>query len=265
MKIGIFDSGLGGLAIAHAIRAALPAYDYLYLGDTLHVPYGRRSNEVIYTLTRNAVDYLFAQGCQLIVIACNTASAAALRRIQQTYLIENYPERRVLGVVVPTLETALAHGKTNIGLLATESVVQSNIYAQELKKINPAIRIVPQPAPLLVPLLENQGEKYLDQVLKDYLSPLLAENVDSLILGCTHYSVLKNKIRQLSGGKVEVLSQDEIIPEKLADYLRRHPETEGRLKKGGKIDFHVTDLTASIAQSAKKLFGEAIVLQQVAF
>jgi glutamate racemase len=160
-KIGVFDSGLGGLYIGRAIRAALPAYDYVYLGDTLHVPYGRRSDAVIYYLCTRAMTYQFERGCDLVIMACNTASASALRRLQQEWLPAHAPDKRILGVVVPTLETALDHGTTRIGLLATQRTVASRIYEAELQKINPAVKLFAQAAPLLVPLIEDRGENIL--------------------------------------------------------------------------------------------------------
>ncbi len=147
-KIGVFDSGLGGLFIADSIRKRMPDYDYLYLGDTLHLPYGRRSDAAIYDLSEKAMRYLFAQGCDLIIMACNTASAAALRKLQQGFLAREFPERRILGVVVPTLEVAIDHGAERIGLLATQRTVQSNIYEAELRKINPAVTLTAVAAPL---------------------------------------------------------------------------------------------------------------------
>ena len=158
-KIGVFDSGLGGLFIADSIRKRLPAYDYLYLGDTLHLPYGRRSDAALYDLSEKAMRYLFAQGCDLVIMACNTASAAALRKLQQVFLAREFPEKRILGVVVPTLEVAIEHGAHRIGLLATQRTVHSNIYEIELKKINPFVQLVAVASPLLVPLIEDGGEQ----------------------------------------------------------------------------------------------------------
>lgn len=261
-KIGVFDSGLGGLYIARAIRHELPAYDYVYLGDTLHVPYGRRSDEAIFNLCIKAMDYLFAQECDLVVMACNTASAACLRKLQQTWLPSRGDEKRVLGVIVPTLETAVDHAKTRIGLLATQRTVASKIYEAELTKINPDVKLFAQAAPLLVPLIEDNGDKYMDEVLGDYLRPLLDAKIESLILGCTHYVALKDRINKMTGGSVDLISQDEIIPAKLHDYLKRHHDKEERLSQNATFEIHATDANAIFAQNAKALMGDQFELIQ---
>lgn len=263
-KIGVFDSGMGGLFIANAIRTRLPAYDYLYLGDTLHLPYGRRSDAALYDLSENAMRYLIAEGCDLIVMACNTASAAALRKLQQGFLAFEYPDKRILGVVVPTLETAIERGAKKIGLLATQRTVHSSIYDIELKKINPSVELTPVAAPLLVPLIEDGGEKYLDAVLADYLAPMKDAGVESVILGCTHYVALKTRVRNILGN-VDVMAQDDIIPEKLADYLVRHPEMEGRLSKGGTLDIRATDANENFQRNVEDLMGKKITLTQAVY
>ncbi len=254
-KIGVFDSGLGGLFIADSIRKRLPAYDYLYLGDTLHLPYGRRSDDAIYDLSEKAMRYLFAQGCELVVMACNTASTAALRKLQQGFLAREFPERRILGVVVPTLEVAIERGAHKIGLLATQRTVHSNIYEAELQKINPKVNLVAVASPLLVPMIEDGGRKYLDAVLIDYLKPMKEAGVESVILGCTHYVALKSHVKAILGG-VDVISQDDIIPEKLADYLKRHPEMEERLSKGSTFEIHATDTNENFVRNCEELIGE---------
>jgi len=263
MKIGVFDSGLGGLLIAKAIRNHLPDYDMIYLGDTIHVPYGSRSTEAIYGYTRRCMDFLFEQGCQLIINACNTSSAAALRRLQQQYLPVSYPDRRILGVIVPTLETAIESHFRAIGVLATESSVQSDIYRFELNKIDPDIQIHQKAAPLLVPLIENDGLKWVAPILAEYLAPLQQQGMECLILGCTHYPHLKPQIRDILGHDFPLLSQDEIIPRKLEDYLRRHPEIETRLSRTGLTHFCATDVTNSYRQAAHKIYGEEIEIDHV--
>lgn len=253
-KIGVFDSGLGGLMIASSIRARMPDYDYVYLGDTLHLPYGRRSDQAIYDLCEGAMRYLFAQDCDLIVMACNTASAAALRKLQQGFLAREFPQNRILGVVVPTLEVAIEQGNEKIGLLATQRTVHSGIYDVELKKINPAVEMVSVAAPLLVPMIEDGGEKYLDAVLQDYLKPMKDAKVESVILGCTHYVALKARVQKLLPGAA-LISQDDIIPAKLEDYLRRHPEIETRLSKGGSFEIHATDTNENFQRNVDALMG----------
>lgn len=263
-KIGVFDSGLGGLFIADSIRKRLPAYDYLYLGDTLHLPYGRRSNEAICDLSEKAMRYLFAQGCDLVVMACNTASAAALRKLQQGFLAREFPGKRILGVVVPTLEVAIEQGAQRIGLLATQRTVHSGIYEIELKKINPAVELVAVASPLLVPLIEDGGERYLDTVLGDYLGPMKKAKVQSLILGCTHYVAVKAHAKKLLGD-VTLISQDEIIPDKLEDYLKRHPEMETRLSKGGTFEIHATDTNENFQKNARDLMGASVDLKKAEY
>lgn len=252
-KIGVFDSGLGGLFIANSIRQRLPAYDYIFLGDTLNVPYGRRSDDAIYDLSEKAMRYLFAQGCDLVVIACNTASVSALRRLQQGFLANEFPNKRILGVVVPTLEVAIEQGVHNLGLIATERTVHSNIYEIELQKINADVRLHAVATPLLVPLVEHDGSKYYDIILRDYLQPMLDAKIESLILGCTHYVALKDSINHITGGSVRLIAQDDIIPEKLADYLNRHPEMEQRLSKGQTFAARATDLNESFRKNINDL------------
>lgn len=265
-KIGIFDSGLGGLYVARAVQKMLPAYDYAYLGDTLNVPYGGRSLEAIYQLSESAIKFLFEQqNCDLAIIACNTASVTALRKLQQEFLVKEHPDKRILGVIVPTLESATELGSTQIGLIATEYTVRSKIYDEEISKITPRASIFGQPTPLLVPLIENQGDKYMDMVLEDYLEPLIAKGLDSLILGCTHYIAIKDRVRDLTRHRVRVLSQDEIIPPKLKDYLIRHPEMEERLSQNGNFEVFATDVNPSFTKNVEKLMGNAVVPQKASY
>ncbi|MCB1782607.1 MAG: glutamate racemase [Alphaproteobacteria bacterium] len=263
MKLGIFDSGLGGLLIAAAISRHLPDIDTVYFGDTLHVPYGNRSLDAIYSYSKTAMDFLFDQDCALIIVACNTVSASALRRLQQEYLPQKAPDRRILGVVVPTLETAIDRGYKNLGVIATNHIVQSGIYEQELQKLDPSIRIHHKATPLLVPLIENDGLKWAPPILEEYLSPLTQKQIECLILGCTHYPFLKKQIADISGPSVDLLSQDEIIPEKLADYLRRHPEISSKLDRHGQKKFFASDMTESYAKAANTIYGKQIEIQRI--
>jgi glutamate racemase len=265
-KIGIFDSGLGGLYVARAVQKALPEYDYAYLGDTLNVPYGGRSMEAIYQLSKSAIRYLFEeQNCELAIIACNTASVTALRKLQLEFLVKEHPDKRILGVVVPTLESATELGSTQIGLIATEYTIRSKIYDEEIVKITPSAKIFGQPTPLLVPLIENHGEKYMDEVLGDYLEPIVEKGLDSLILGCTHYIEIKNKVREITRHRVRVLSQDEIIPPKLKYYLSRHPEMEERLSKNGSFEVFATDVNPSFLKNVEKLMGNKVPIQKAIY
>jgi len=265
-KIGIFDSGLGGLYVGRAIAKMMPQYDYVYLGDTLNVPYGGRSMENIYNLSKSAINFLMQdQGCDLVIIACNTASVTALRKLQTEYLPENYPENRILGVVVPTLEAATELGASQIGLIATAYTIRSKIYEEEIQKINPHAQIFGQPTPLLVPLIENDGAKYMDMILSDYLEPLITQGLDSLILGCTHYISIKDKVRDLTNHRVRVLSQDEIIPPKLNDYLTRHPEMMERLSQNGTFSAFVTDDSPQTVKNIQNLMQSDIAVQKVSY
>jgi glutamate racemase len=259
MKIGVFDSGIGGLMIAGSIMNAMPDLDIVYCGDTLHLPYGSRSTEAITEYTRRGIEFLFKQNCQIVIVACNTASAAALRSIQQNYLPSSpYVNRRVLGVVVPTLEAAIDHGYKRLGLIATNYIVRTGIYREELQKINPSIEIVQQATPLLVPLIENEGMAWVDDVLNTYLSPMVEQGVDSLLLGCTHYVYLKSRVQSIVGDDVKILSQDDVIPAKLSDYLRRHSEHNDKVGRSGQRDFFLTDITDTYTRASAELFQKTI-------
>lgn len=232
MKIGIFDSGLGGLIVLEGIRKALPEYEYVYLGDTKHVPYGNQTQATIYTWSKAAVDYLFRkEKCQIIIIACNTVSVQVLRRLQREYLPHTFPDRRILGVVVPTLETVARKKLQRIGLIGTNATVQSNVYKKELKKLNGTAQLYTKATPKLVPLLENHKLAQAKQELHTYLSFFKQKQLNALVLGCTHYCLLKREAGKALGPSVQIISQDEIIPKKLKSYLRKHPELETRLSK----------------------------------
>jgi len=263
MTIGVFDSGVGGLVMARAFRKALPGHDFLYLGDSLHVPYGPRSSEAIYQFTLRAVDYLFKQGCGVVIIACNTASASALRALQQDYLPKHYPDRRILGVIVPTVEAVIAGAHRSVGLLGTSFTVNSGTYKHELQKINPALELHAQAAPLLVPLVECNALAHAGPVLEEYLAPLIKAEIDSLILGCTHYPLLRPLIEKMLPRSITIISQDEVVPPKLADYLRRHPTIDGTLKKNGAFRALLTDVTSSYQAIGDNLFGGHVEFEKV--
>ncbi len=255
MKIGIFDSGLGGLMIAKHIVRALPAYDFIYLGDTERAPYGNRSPQVVYAFLQEAVEFLFSKDCALVIVACNTASAQALRRIQREYLPRHHPARRVLGVLVPTVEAVVASGAHRVGVLATAGTVATGAFTRELKKAAPAAKVWERAAPLLVPMIELDELAHVDAVLARYLSPLLAKHIDTLILGCTHYPLVARRIRKLVGPNVRVVAQTDLIGGKLFRYLARHPEIERTLSRRGKVALLVTDLTPTFAALARRWFG----------
>jgi glutamate racemase len=258
-KIGIFDSGLGGLVIAKAIFKKLPQYNYIYLGDTKHVPYGSRTKAEVYEFTSRAVKYLFDNDCELIIIACNTASALALRKIQQDFLPKYFPNRRVLGVVIPTLEAVDAkyHSK-RIGILATANTARSHIYKIELKKINPKTIIFEQGAPKLVPLIEKNALHLSKNALKSYLKPLIAKHVEAIVLACTHYPLLKDEIIEQVGKNIRVISQTEFLPAKVENYLRHHKEIKSKISKNGKKEFLVTAYSKNFGAVAKRLFGKKL-------
>jgi glutamate racemase len=263
VKIAIFDSGFGGLTVFGAIRRLLPSYDYVYLGDNARTPYGHRSFEVVYRFTAQAVRYLLAGDCALIVIACNTASAKALRSIQQTLLPTLDPTRRVLGIIRPSVEAlARDHDARTVALWGTAGTVQSESYAIELAKLAPKMRLVQTACPLLVPLVES-GELSgagLDYFLQKYWAQTVAEDptVDSLLLACTHYPLLLPRIRAVVPEEVEILSQGAIVAPSLADYLLRHPEIEGRLSRGGKTTFLTTDHSEDFDRLAELFLGHPV-------
>jgi len=263
--IGIFDSGLGGLTILKGITSKLPEYDYLYLGDSARAPYGNKSQELIYTYTVEAVDFLFKKGCELVIIACNTASAKALRKLQQEWLPKKYPEKRVLGVVIPVVEKAAEYvaehlKKNKIGIIGTRVTVESGVYEQELKKTGVKAAIYAQACPLLVPLVEEGWikRKETKMILRYYLRKLKKERINVLILGCTHYPVLYKQIKEIMGPQCEVLNSPEYVAEKLADYLNRHPEMAKKLSKSGKCVFYTTDDVARFKELGSKFLGERI-------
>lgn len=257
---------MGGLMIARSVLEQMPDINSVYLGDTLHVPYGARSKDAIYHYTEKAIDYLFKEhDCELIIVACNTASAAALRQIQQDYLPANYPDRRVLGVVVPTLEAAATMGCEKIGLIATKYIINSNIYQEELFKIDPRIEILSNPAPLLVPLIENNGEPWLYDILETYLRPLQTQNIDGLILGCTHYSYVKDLAEQILGPNIPVLSQTDIIPDKLERYLTKHPEISDKIPREKAHKFYLTDITDTYLNTSERIYGKEIAFEKAQY
>lgn len=240
--IGVFDSGYGGLTILRELRKRLPEYDYLYFGDNARAPYGSRSFEVIYRYTLEAVRELFARGCPLVILACNTASAKALRSIQQNDLPGIDPTRRVLGVIRPTVEildrvTVSGH----VGVLGTPGTVASESYVMETEKLFPDMKVAQQACPLWVPIVENSeadGDG-ADYFVKKYIEELMARDpeIDTFVLACTHYPLLIDKIRRYAPAGVRILEQGHLVADSLKDYLRRHPEMERRLGKSGTVEF----------------------------
>ncbi len=265
MKIGIFDSGLGGLIILKEIVKKLPQYDFVYLGDNARTPYGNRSQEAIYKFTEQAVDFLFKKDCQLIIIACNTASAEALRKIQQEWLPTHCPDRRVLGVIRPVAEAAAKAGKKKIGVIGTKGTINSEAYIKELHNLNPDLEVVQKATPLLVSLVEEgwQKSEVTKKILRLYLKPLKLAEVDTLILGCTHYPILFKEIEGIMANRTKVLHPGEIVAESLADYLARHPEIDYKLDKNSQNTFFVTDLSQHYQKLGEEWFGKGIKFEKI--
>ena len=278
MKIGIFDSGLGGLFLMRPIAEALPRYDYLYLGDTAKLPYGDKSPNEVYRLALKAVKYLLEHNCELVLVLCNTISAEALRKMQMEFLPKHFPKRRILGIIIPTVEAVyqlytqphdreLMYTHKKIGILATHGTVISRAYVREIHKLLPDAQVFQQSAPKLVPMIESGVLRTLAyaRVLNTYLKSLLAKNINTLILGCTHYPILKSHIKKLLPAHVRLICQNEIISEKLKTYLTRHPEIESQLTRSSSHQFLVTMLTPHFEKEAKAWFGDEIKLEEVAY
>ncbi len=265
MKIGIFDSGLGGLVVAKAIHTLMPQYDYVYLGDTKRVPYGNRSEKVIYEFTEEAIDYLFRkEKCELIVIACNTISARALRKIQREYVPNNFPERRVLGVLIPAAEECMKFD--TVGVIATRSTVASGSYPKEInklsKKLHKKVKVFQNSAPMLVPLAEEGISEKAGPFIEKYLKTLLEKNIQALVLGCTHYILFKKQIeKELKKYKnkgeknIKIISQYEIVPKKLQTYLLRHKKIHKKITCNKSVKILVTKKTEVVKKLTSEWFG----------
>lgn len=261
--IGIFDSGYGGLTVMKEVVRELPEYDYLYLGDNARTPYGTRSFETIYHYTLECVKYLFGLGSNLVILACNTASAKALRTIQQKDLPNIDPVRRVLGVIRPTAEIIGDHSTTgHVGILGTSGTINSQSYVMEIKKQFPGLTVFQEACPLWVPLVENKeyDGPGADYFVKKNIDHILSKSkkIDTLLLACTHYPLLMDKIKKYTPAHVTVLSQGHIVAGSLADYLRRHPEIDELCSKGGTRRFLTTDSTENFDDHAEIFWGEKI-------
>jgi len=263
--IGVFDSGLGGLTILKAFLKRLPQYDYVYLGDSARTPYGDKSQDVIYNYTREAVDFLFKKGCEIVIVACNTASAKALRKIQREWLPKEYSGRRVLGVLIPVAEAAVEEVEDNkkknkIGIIGTRATIESGVYEKEINKLRPGLEIYNQACPLLVPLVEEGWIKKREtkMILRKYLRKLKLKKIDILILGCTHYPVLYKEIQSVMGKQCRVLNSPEIVAQKLANYLKRHLEIDEKIGKNKKRFFYTTDDVNLFKNFGEKFLGEEI-------
>jgi glutamate racemase len=267
--IGVFDSGYGGLTILSDIREQLPQYDYLYLGDNARAPYGTRSFDVVYEYTLQAVRELFDRGCFLVILACNTASAKALRTIQQNDLPGLFPDRRVLGVIRPSTEILGALTATgHVGVLATEGTVRSESYVIELHKFSPDTVVNQQACPMWVPLIENNrhfseaGKLFIREDVETLLKtdPL----IDVILLGCTHYPLVQSYLEQIVPPQVKIVSQGAIVAKSLEDYLVRHPEMEIRCSKNGKVEFLTTENSKTFDEKASVFFNSTVKSTHVA-
>ncbi|MDR6567104.1 glutamate racemase [Chitinophaga ginsengisegetis] len=261
--IGIFDSGYGGLTVLKEIVAELPQYDYIYLGDNARAPYGNRGFDTIHAYTLECVQKLFAMGCPLVILACNTASAKALRTIQQKDLPNIAPDNRVLGVIRPTSEMVGTITQTGeVGILATNGTVSSESYPLEIQKFFPHVKTHQLACPMWVPLIENNEHENegADYFVKEYLDKILlpSPGIDTLVLGCTHYPLLMKKIKQFLPGGITVLSQGKIVAHSLKDYLKRHPEMESRLSKQQQRTFYTTDDPAIFDKMAEIFYGKTV-------
>jgi len=258
--IGVFDSGYGGLTILGKIRGVLPEYDYIYLGDSARCPYGPRSFEVVYEFTLQAVSKLFELGCPLVILACNTASAKALRTIQQINLPVIDATRRVLGVIRPTAECIGEITRSrHVGILATAGTIKSESYLLEIHKLSPDIVVTGEACPMWVSLVENNEyqSEGADYFVKQHINRLLDKDpmIDTIILGCTHYPLLLDKIRQFTPGHIRIIAQGEYVARSLQDYLNRHPEMDARCEKGGKCRFLTTESENKFEESASIFLG----------
>ena len=267
--IGVFDSGYGGLTVLQEIVKALPEHDYIYLGDNARAPYGNRSFEVVHEFTLEAVNYLKDRGCRLVVLACNTSSAKALRTIQQIDLKHSEdPSFRVLGVIRPSTETIGSLSKNNcIGVLGTEGTIQSGSYKIELEKFSPHTKVIQHACPMWVPLIESNqhqtdiGKKLIENDIRELLA--MSPAIDTILLACTHYPLIINDVKKIVGEKISVVSQGPIVAHKLRDYLRRNTFMDAQLSKGGNCTFLTTENAAVFNTAATQFLEHPISATQI--
>ena len=267
--IGVFDSGFGGLTVLKEIVKEMPQYDYLYLGDNARAPYGSRSFETVYEYTLECVKHLFDMGCELVILACNTASAKALRTIQQKDLPKIAPNKRVLGVIRPTTEIIGNYTRSgNVGVLGTAGTVSSGSYLVEIEKFFPELKVYQEACPMWVPLIENNEyqNEGADFFIKKHVTNLMQQqpHIDAIILGCTHYPLIIDKIKKYLPTNVELLSQGPIVAKGLHEYLQRHPEKESQCSKSGTVSFYTTDLPETFDKAATLFYGESVKSKHLA-
>jgi glutamate racemase len=266
--IGVFDSGYGGLTVLKSIVEKLPAYDFIYLGDNARTPYGNRSFETVYQYTRESVRWFFSKGCPLVILACNTSSAKALRTIQQQDLAASGTSDRVLGVIRPTTEIAGLLSKTgHIGILATSGTVNSESYTLEIKKFFPDAKVFQQACPLWVPLIENNEHLNpgADYFVRKYVDELLAQSseIDTVLLACTHYPLLMEKLRKYFPSGIQLVAQGNIVADSLQKYLEYHPEMDARCSKHHQLSFYTTDDNLDFDRHARYFYGEGVRSERV--
>jgi glutamate racemase len=266
--IGVFDSGYGGLTVLKEIINKLPQYDYIYLGDNARAPYGNRSFDTVYRYTLECVKWFFEHGCHLVILACNTASAKALRSVQQNDLPKIDKSKRVLGVIRPTAEIIGTVSESgHIGILGTTGTVSSNSYVLEIEKFFPQLKVYQQACPMWVPLIENNeyNNHGTDFFVKKCIQQLLSQHeaIDTILLACTHYPILLDKIKEYSPADMKILTQGEIVAKSLDDYLVRHPEIEVKCSKGASRTFYTTDSTEDFDSHASIFFGAAVQSKNV--
>jgi glutamate racemase len=262
-SIGIFDSGYGGLTVMKEIIKALPEYDYIYLGDNARAPYGSRSFESVHRYTWECVQWFFSMNCPLVILACNTASAKALRSIQQQDLPKTYPNKKVLGVIRPTTEIIGSMSRSDkVGILATKGTVLSDSYAIEIQKFFPETEVYQEACPMWVPLIENNEHHTpgADYFIKKHLDNLFnkEKGIDTVLLACTHYPLIETQIRQNLPDGVRLVSQGPIVAASLVDYLARHPEIESQISRNGQREFYTTDSTEDFDNQAAVFFGDRV-------
>ncbi len=267
MTIGVFDSGLGGLSVLKAFVTIVPEYDYVYLGDNARAPYGGRSSDRIFEFTKQGVQFLFDRGCALVIVGCNSASADALRRLQQEWLPVSYPDRRILGVIIPTAEAiAKNYSDKKVGIIGTRATIQSDAYTREIVKcIGEKPRMEQVACPLLVPLIEEGWEKTVPakMIIKKYLRVLKSKQVSLLVLGCTHYAFIKDIITRVMGKKVVIIDPGVCSARALKTYLAKHPEMESRLEKNKTLRVYSTDTSERIRNLANRFWGSPLAIEAV--
>ncbi len=266
--IGVFDSGYGGLTILSEFQALLPEYDYLYLGDNARAPYGNRSYDLVYDFTLEAIKFLWDKGCRMVIVACNTSSAKALRTIQQRDLKNMDSDFRVLGVIRPTTETIGSMSETqHVGVLGTEGTVNSNSYGIELEKFSPEIVLTQHSCPMWVPLIESNKHSSVSgkAIIKEDFESLISKDplIDTVLLACTHYPIIAPYLKEITESHIKIVSQGPIVAAKLKDYLQRHTSLRGQISKGGKCQFMTTENPQVFNQSAESFMSIKVSAKQV--